>query len=253
MTSHWATLYGCDFFAVEAIGGVGCVRVMVFFVIEFRTRAVHIAGLCVDPDGAWMQQVARHLLDPTDGFLRNATYLIHDRDPLFTAAWSTLLESEGVHCVPTPASSPNCNPHAERFVKTVRTECLDHFVIFGERHLRHLLREFAVGTTTRSDTTKVLADASFVRRCRRTSTDRPARFIACFGLADCSISIVAPRRDGRNESADTTGASVEAVRLLAGHGDVDKRNVMSTPQAGPYGRDRGVLGQLAGNGRRALS
>jgi transposase len=148
LTSHWTTLYACDFFAVETLGVVGCVRVMVFFVIELRTRAVHIAGLRVDPDAAWMQQVARHLLDPTDGFLRNATHLIHDRDPLFTAAWSTLLESEGVHCVPTPASSPNCNPHAERFVKSVRTECLDHFVIFGERHLRHLLREFAVHYNT---------------------------------------------------------------------------------------------------------
>ena len=77
-----------------------------------------------------------------DGFLRNASYLIHDRDPVFTKAWTALLETHGVTCVPIPAQSPNCNPHAERFAKTVRTECLDHFVIFGERHLRLLLREF---------------------------------------------------------------------------------------------------------------
>jgi len=115
---------------------------MVFFVIELKSRAVQIAGLRSDPDGAWMTQVARNLLDPADGLLRNATHLIHDRDPLFTQAWTTLLESGGVNCVPIPAQSPNCNPHAERFVKTVRTECLDHFVIFGERHLRHLLKEF---------------------------------------------------------------------------------------------------------------
>jgi transposase InsO family protein len=89
-----------------------------------------------------MLQVARNLLDAEDGFLRNATHLIHDRDPLYTKAWTTLLKSEGVNSVPIPASSPNCNPDAERFVKTVRSECLDHFVIFGERHLRHLLREF---------------------------------------------------------------------------------------------------------------
>jgi hypothetical protein len=90
-----------------------------------------------------MAQTARNLLDPDDGFLRKATHLIHDRDPLFTTAWTELLESCGVNCVPIPAQSPNCNPHTERFVKTVRTECLDHFVIFGERHLRHLLQEFA--------------------------------------------------------------------------------------------------------------
>ena len=121
-------------FAVESLGIFGTVRYMVFFVIELRSRAVHIAGVRIAPDGAWMQQVARNQLDAEDGFLRNATHLIHDRDPLYTKAWTALLKSEGVKCVPIPASSPNCNPHAERFVKTVRDECLRHFVIFGERH-----------------------------------------------------------------------------------------------------------------------
>jgi hypothetical protein len=117
---------------------------MVFFVIELKTRAVQIAGIRISPNGAWMQQVARNLLDPEDGFLHNATHLIHDRDPLYTEAWTKLLESEGVKGVRIPASSPNCNPHAERFVRTARSECLDHFLIFGERHLRHLLGEFCV-------------------------------------------------------------------------------------------------------------
>jgi putative transposase len=142
MRSHWETLYACDFFAVESLGIFGTVRYIVFFVIELRSRAVHVAGVRIDPDGAWLMQVARNLLDAEDGFLRNATHLIHDRDPLYTKAWTALLKSEGVKCVPIPAQSPNCNPHAERFVKTVRSECLQHFVIFGERHLRHLLREF---------------------------------------------------------------------------------------------------------------
>jgi putative transposase len=84
------------------------------------------------------------LLDPVDGFLRRATHVIHDRDPLYTAAWKTLLASRGVKSVPIPAKSPNCNAVAERFIRTVREECLDHFVIVGERHLRHLLREFVV-------------------------------------------------------------------------------------------------------------
>jgi putative transposase len=142
LKSHWETLYACDFFSVETLGAFGTVRFMVFFVMELKSRAVHIAGVHIDPDGAWMMQVARNLLDPVDGFLRNATHLIHDRDPLFTQAWTTILATGGVDCVPIPAKSPNCNPHAERVVRTVRSECLDHFVIFGERHLRHLLREF---------------------------------------------------------------------------------------------------------------
>jgi hypothetical protein len=66
---------------------------MVFFVIELKSRAVHIAGTRVAPDGAWMTQIARNLLDPVDGFLRHATHLIHDRDPLFTQAWTQMLES----------------------------------------------------------------------------------------------------------------------------------------------------------------
>lgn len=77
-----------------------------------------------------------------DGFLRNATHLIHGRDPLFTKAAKAFLKSGGVTGVPILAHGPNCSSHAERFVKTIRSECLDHFVIFGERYLRHLLREF---------------------------------------------------------------------------------------------------------------
>jgi putative transposase len=89
-----------------------------------------------------MAQVGRHLLDPMDGFLRNASHLIHDRDSLFTRAWTELLESSGVKCVPIPARSPNCNCYAERFVRTIRAECLEQFVIFGESHLRHLVQQF---------------------------------------------------------------------------------------------------------------
>jgi len=142
LKSHWETLYACDFFNVEVLGVFGPMRILVFFVMEVKSRVVHIAGVRGAPDGDWMKQMARNLLDPTDGFLRKATHLIHDRDPLYTQAWAALLQTDGVTGVPIPAQSPNCNPHAERFVKTVRTECLEHFVIFGERHLRHLIDQF---------------------------------------------------------------------------------------------------------------
>ena len=142
LKSHWETLYACDFFSVEVLGVFGTVRYMAFFVMQVKTRAVQIAGIRIAPGGKWMKQIARTLLDPGDGFLRNASHLIHDRDPVFTQAWTALLKTGGVTCVPIPARSPNCNPHAERFVKTVRGECLARFVIFGERHMRHLIREF---------------------------------------------------------------------------------------------------------------
>jgi hypothetical protein len=142
MKMHWDTLYACDFFSVEALGLFGTVRYMVFFVIQLKTRAVEVAGIRVDPDGDWMKQIARNLVDPVEGFLRGATHLIHDRDPLFTEAFTAILKSGGVECVKIPAQSPNCNPHAERFVKTIKYECLSQFIIFGEHHLRYLIKEF---------------------------------------------------------------------------------------------------------------
>lgn len=102
--AHWEALYACDFFAVEALSAFGTVRVMVYFVIELHTRAVHVAGLRINPTAAWLMQVTRNLLDPADGFLRTATHLVHDRDPLFTKAWTELLKTSGVESVRIPPS-----------------------------------------------------------------------------------------------------------------------------------------------------
>ena len=115
---------------------------MVFFVIVLKTRAVEIAGIGVNPDGEWMKQMARNLTDGVDGILRQGRFLIHDRDPLFTEAFKSILSERGVECVKIPAQSPNCNSYAERFVKTIRNEALNHFVFFGERHLRYVVKEF---------------------------------------------------------------------------------------------------------------
>ena len=142
MKAHWDSLCGCDFFTVEVLGLTGTVRYMVFFVIVVKTRMVEIAGIATNPDGRWMQQMARNLTDSVDGFPRNATYLVHDRDPLFTEAFEAILTERGVKCVRIPARSPNCNPHAERFVQTIKYECLNHLILFGERHLRHVIKEF---------------------------------------------------------------------------------------------------------------
>ena len=142
MKAHWDSLCACDFFTVEALGRTGTVRYMVLFVMRVKTRVVEVAGIAANPDGSWKKQVARNLTDSVDGFLRNATYLIHDRDPLFTAAFRAILKDRGVKCVRIAAQSPNCNPHAERFVETIKYECLNHFVFFGEQHLRHVIKEF---------------------------------------------------------------------------------------------------------------
>jgi putative transposase len=148
MRSHWHCLYACDFFNVEILGIFGAVRCSVFFVMALQTRTVEIAGIRVNPDGEWMKQVARNLTDPVDGFLRDAKYLIHDADPLFTDAFKAILkppdfaDGEGVASVKIPPRSPNCNPHAERFVRSIKFECLRHFVFFGERHLRYVINQY---------------------------------------------------------------------------------------------------------------
>ena len=140
--THWDSLYACDFFSVEVLGIGGTARYMVLFVMELKTRPVEIAGIRVDPDGEWMKQIARNLTDPVEGFLRRARYTIHDRDPLFTNVFAATLKGRGVTCVKIPAQSPTCNAHAERFVKTIKYECLNHLIFFGERHLRYVAKEF---------------------------------------------------------------------------------------------------------------
>ncbi len=127
---------------VETLGLSGPVRHMVFFVMEVRTRVVIIAGIRVDPYSEWMKQVARNLTDGFDGFLMNAKHLLHDRDPLFTDELRGMLWSAGVEPLKLRARSPNSNPHAERFVQSIKEECLNHFVLLGERHLRFVIKEY---------------------------------------------------------------------------------------------------------------
>ena len=137
---HWAAIASCDFFNVEVLTLRGYVRFQVFFVMRLSTREVEIAGISPNINGAWMLQMARNLTDVHDGFLLGMKYLIHDRDPLFTRAFTELQGGSGVTCRKLPAKSPNLNAHAERFVRTAR-ETLSQHIFFGERHLRYGLSE----------------------------------------------------------------------------------------------------------------
>lgn len=142
LSSHWGTIAAADFFTVEVLTWHGLVRHVVFFVIDLSTRKVEIAGITSQPNGSWMQQIGRNLTDAFDGFLRNTRYLILDRDPLYTDAFRGLLADSGCKVVRLPARSPDLNAFAERFVLTVRSECLDKIVPLGERHLRETLKSF---------------------------------------------------------------------------------------------------------------
>ncbi len=144
LEAHWEVLAAADFFTVEVWTPTGLVRVVVLFVIELSTRRVEIAGISTQPDGAWMAQVARNLTDVEDGFLADKKYLIHDRDPLFTKEFLETLAAVDVKSVRLPARSPNLNAYAERFVRTIKESCLNRMIFFGERSLRHAIKEFVL-------------------------------------------------------------------------------------------------------------
>jgi transposase InsO family protein len=133
---------------VEVLTPVGLIRYMVLFVMDLKTRRVEIAGIRRDPDGRWMQQIGRNLTDPFSGFLRRARLLIHDRDPLFTRDFRHLLARSGVEPLKLPPQSPNLNAHAERFVRSIRQECLSRTIPLSERHLQGLVREYVAHYNT---------------------------------------------------------------------------------------------------------
>ena len=139
---HWDALAATDFFTVEVLTVHGLVRYAVLFVIELRTRRVEVLGIAHEPGGEWVANVARGAIDGVDGCLLGIRYLIHDRDPVFTQEFREILEQGGVRCVRLPARSPNLNAFAERFVGSIRRECLDRVIPLGERHRRHLVREY---------------------------------------------------------------------------------------------------------------
>jgi transposase InsO family protein len=111
---------------VLTIGGF--VRYLLLFVIDLKTRGVYIADVTCRADGQRMAQVARHLTDAVAGPLRGFSHMIVDRDPLYTAQFESLLASAGVQVVQLPARSPNLNAFAERFVRSIRQECLPHII-----------------------------------------------------------------------------------------------------------------------------
>jgi transposase InsO family protein len=139
---HWEVLAATDFFTVEVATWHGLVTYYVLVVIELATRRVQIAGITPHPTGAFMQQCARQVTDPFDGFLLGKRYLIHDRDAKFTQAFDALLKTSGVEPVLLPPRSPNLNAHCERFIRSIKEEALGRMVMLGERALHHALHQY---------------------------------------------------------------------------------------------------------------
>jgi hypothetical protein len=142
VSSHLNVLAACDFFTVELFTRHKLIRCTVFFVIELATRKVFFAPIQPQPDGNSMKQTARIVTDYEDGFLKDKKYLIHDRDPLYTAEFHNILKIADVKPVKLPPQSPDLNAYAECFVKSVKFECLDHLILSSIEQLEYILGQF---------------------------------------------------------------------------------------------------------------
>ena len=142
LTRHWELIVAADFFTVEVWTQRGLQRFTVLFFIELSTRRVELGGIARTANGLWMSQIGRNLTDAVDGILTGKRYLIHDRDPLFTVEFLSMLDASGVKSVKLPPRSPNLNAYAERFVRSIKESCLERLILFGEGSLRRVVHEF---------------------------------------------------------------------------------------------------------------
>jgi len=140
--THLELLAGTDFFTAEVLTLRGLVTYYVLLFIRLESRRVDIAGLTVHPNKAWMKQIARNATMEDCGVLRDCRYLLHDRDTKFTRSFRAIIASGRVKPLALPACSPNLNAYAERWVRSVKEECLSKVILFGERSLRRALSNY---------------------------------------------------------------------------------------------------------------
>ena len=142
LRAHWKVLAASDFLTVEVWTGRGLVTHYLLFVISLADRAVKIAGITTRPDEAWMLQVGRNLTDWQAGALHSKRYLIIDRDTKYSAQFRRLIRDSGTKVIRLPPRSPNLNAHAERFVRSIKDECLNRMIFIGQASLHRAVAEY---------------------------------------------------------------------------------------------------------------
>ncbi len=142
LKAHWKVFAASDFFDVEVWTTRGLIAYYVLFVIGIADRVVHIAGMTNRPDEYWMLQAGRHLLDTEDGALAGKRYLIVDRDTKYSKRFREFIAEGGTEVIRLPPLSPNLNAFAERFVRSIKEECLAKMIFGGQGSLRRALTEY---------------------------------------------------------------------------------------------------------------
>jgi putative transposase len=139
---HAATLWQCDFFSKKVWTPTGLVPYFLLVFLHVGSRRVFVSAPTANPDSTWVTQQARNFVLQADGAIEPPTILLRDHDTKFSGAFDAVLKSDGIEVMPVGPRAPNLNAFVERWVQSVKQECLDHFVILGERHLHHLVAEY---------------------------------------------------------------------------------------------------------------
>jgi putative transposase len=142
LKAHWECLTATDFLSVEVFTFKGLITYYLLFFIDIASRKVHVAGITPHPDNAWMAQIARNVTDTHDGFLRDTRYLIMDRDTKYSDSFRGIITRAGTDVVRLPPRSPNLNAFAERFVRSIKEECLNRMIFVGRASLQHAVKHY---------------------------------------------------------------------------------------------------------------
>jgi putative transposase len=165
-----ASILECDFLTVDTLF---LKRFYVLFFIELATRRVRLAGITTNPDGRWVAQQARNLVMQLDDDGIRLRFLVRDRDSKFSREFDEVFRSEGIRVIKAPVRAPKARAHAERWVGSVRRECLDRLLILGRRHLQHVLVAYVRHFNEHRPHRALAQRAAAQRRATTRRRDRP--------------------------------------------------------------------------------
>jgi len=186
-----SAIVACDFLTIET---AWLKRIYILFFISLERRRIELVAATEHPDSFWVTQQARNLVMALDDRQDSVRFLIHDRDRKFSGSFDEVFRSEGIEVIRTPIQAPDANAHAERWVRTIRSECLDRCLILGSRHLDHLLRVYR----------------------EHYNRHRPHRSLALRPPERARLSAIEPARSGaRVRGRDLLGGLIHEYELAA--------------------------------------